>query len=422
MSVKAKRNDVVTTTPEGALEQLSQVVVADQEKQLATVAADVAPLNHSKALAALTPEEQKEIMTLADSIDPLAIEKVMHYGDAPLKATFEQCGAFLKDERGSQADQMVIAQVIELSKKAAESYEEFNLVLQEPNFFQKLLLKIFSGGKKRSDKVKNSAVTNYQLLMELKKSGESWLEMLRDAMEEIYASAMGDLEAVELLEKYLIAGKIAEERIQQELEVKRLTYEETGSQKDAYQYDEYKEGANLFAIRLSNLEKSRVMYHLSLAQLGLVKRSNRNVQISIHTQMENSMTLMAQQLRVAVLNAKNQEVLEGQKAITRLNDELMKEVSTAVGLTAKETEQLIYSGFYTVEAAKTAVKTVIDTCSTIEQTATEMLPKMKAETEELNKLISELEPHVKAIPMTENGSTNKNTKSTTKKGKGKLTF
>ena len=164
------------------------------------------------------------------------------------------------------------------------------------------------------------------------------------------------------------------------------------------------------------------MYHLSLAQLGLVKRSNRNVQVSIHTQMENSMTLMAQQLRVAVLNAKNQEVLEGQKAITRLNDELMKEVSTAVGLTAKETEQLIYSGFYTVEAAKTAVKTVIDTCSTIEQTATEMLPKMKAETEELNKLISELEPHVKAIPMTENGSTNKNTKSTTKKGKGKLTF
>ena len=252
MSKKAKRNNV-TTTPEGALEQLSQVAVTEQETQLATVAADVAPLNHCKALAALTQEEQKEIMTLADSIDPLAIEKVMHYGDAPLKATFEQCGAFLKDERGSQADQMVIAQVIELSKKAAESYEEFNIVLQEPNFFQKLLLKIFSGGKKRSDKVKNSAVTNYQLLMELKKSGESWLEMLRDAMEEIYASAMGDLEAVELLEKYLIAGKIAEERIQQELEVKRLTYEETGLQKDAYQYDEYKEGANLFAIRISNL-------------------------------------------------------------------------------------------------------------------------------------------------------------------------
>ena len=414
-----KRTEAVTETPEGALSQLNQAVTVSQDAQLATVAADVAPLNHSKALANMTPEEQQEIMTLSESIDPLAIEKVMHYGDAPLKATFDQCGAFLKDERGSQADQMVIDQVIELSKKAADSYAEFNLVLQESNFLQKLMLKLFSGGKRKSDKVKNSAVTNYQLLMELKKSGESWLEMLRDAMDEIYASAMGDLEAVELLEKYLIAGKIAEERIQKELETKRLTYEQTGSLTDAHAYDDYKEGCNLFAIRLSNLEKSRVMYHLSFAQLRLVKRSNRNVQVSIHTQMENSMALMAQQLRIAVLNAKNQEVLEGQKAITRLNDELMKEVSTTVGLTAEETEKLIYSGFYTVEAAKTAVKTVIDTCDRIEKTATEMLPKMKAETEELNNLISELEPLVQTIPMTEGSAT---TSKSIPEKKGKLTF
>ncbi len=38
---------------------------------------------------------------------------------------------------------------------------------------------------------------------------------------------------------------------------------------------------------------------------------------------------MAQQLRNAVLNAKTKEVLEGQKAMTRLNDELIKEISKA---------------------------------------------------------------------------------------------
>ena len=61
---------------------------------------------------------------------------------------------------------------------------------------------------------------------------------------------------------------------------------------------------------MANLEKSRVMYRLSIGQLALIKKSNRNVQIAIRTQVNNSMALMAQQLRNAVLNAKTKEVLE----------------------------------------------------------------------------------------------------------------
>lgn len=126
----------------------------------------------------------------------------MNYGSVALKTTFEQCGKFLKDERGSQADKEVIAQVIELSKKASNSYDDFNIVLQEPNVFQKLFLKVINGGKKsRTQKIQHSAVTNYKLLAELKSSCDSWLEMLKKAMEEVGYSAISDMETIRLLEK-----------------------------------------------------------------------------------------------------------------------------------------------------------------------------------------------------------------------------
>ena len=106
---------------------------------------------------------------------------------------------------------------------------------------------------------------------------------------------------------------------------------------------------------------------------------------------------MGQQLRNAVLNAKNREVIEGQKAITRLNDELIKDVSKTVGLTAEESEKLIYAGFYDVEAAKEAVQAVISSCQSIQTTAQEMLPKMKADMSQLNSLMEELEPYVDSV-------------------------
>lgn len=364
-------------------------------------AVNVVPLDCEKAFACLTEAEQKEIQTLANSIDVRRLDNVMDYGSIPLKNTFDQCGKFLKDERGSHADQEVIAQVIELSKKASTSYEDFNLVLQEPNLFQKVWLKVMKAGngkaKSQTEKLQKAAITNYKLLAELKKSSESWLKMLQDAMAIINESGGSDVKTINLLERYIIAGKMAQSRVESELSELQTQYQETGLQQYAQQYDELKEGYDLFLVTMSNLEKSRIMYKLSIGQLTLINRSNRNVQIAIKTQVNNSMALIGQQLRNAVLNAKTREVLEGQKAIARLNDELIKDVSKTVGLTAEQTESLIYSSFYDVEAAKEAITTVINSCKAIESTANEMLPKMRADMTQLEGLVEELEKHLSTV-------------------------
>ena len=356
---------------------------------------NVPPINVEAAFNALTPEEQQEVSQLADSIDVTRLDNVMAYGSEVLRKTFEQCGQFLKSESGSTADQEVIKRVVELTKKASDSYDDFELVLQEPNFWEKILLKLSSSKKKtRTQKIQTHAVTNYKLLVELKDSCESWLEMLIAAMGNITSSSMSDSENLELLEKYIIAGKMARARVEAELSQLQENSHNTGLRAQAKQYDELKQGYDIFVLRMNNLEKSRVMYYLSIAQLHLIKQSNINVQVSVRTQSENCITLIGQQLRNAVLNAKNQEVIEGQKALSRLSDELIKDVSHSIGVTAEEAEKLLYFGIYNADAAKEAVKTVITSCESIKHIAEEMLPKMEANITELNDLVEELKPYI----------------------------
>ena len=398
--MERRNNENVETTANetiGILETLTEVPTKPE---------DVVPLNIDKALASYTEAERKEIMDLANQIDAKKVDNLMNYASNVLLGTFEASGEFLKNEKGSTADQEVIKKVIELSQKAGDSNEDFNLALKEPSLFQKFLLKLSKGARKeRMEKIQESAVTNYQLLTELKKSCESWIEMLVEAMSEISVSGKNDVEQAILLEKYIIAGKI-EKRIREEISEIQKNAQETGLQKYEQEYAIVKEGYDIFEITMANLEKSRVMYRLSIGQLALIKKSNRNVQIAIRTQVNNSMALMAQQLRNAVLNAKTKEVLEGQKAMTRLNDELIKEISTSIGMTAEDTEKILYTTFYNTDAAKKAVETVINSCNEIQKVAEEMLPKMKAETEEINKLIEQLEPAVTKI------ATNKETTAT----------
>ena len=363
---------------------------------------DVLPINIQAAYDSLEPAEQQKITEVANSIDVTKFDNVMAYGSEVLRKTFEQCGQFLKSERGSEADQEVIKRVIELTKKASDSYEDFEMILKEPNFLEKTLLKLSSRKKNRTQKIKNHATTNYKLLVELKQSCEVWIKMLRDAMGDISYSELSDSENLQLLEKYIIAGKLAQTRIEGELQELQEEKQSTGLIAQSQKYDEIKEGYDIFVLRLNNLEKSRVMYYLSLGQLKLIKRSNKNVQISVHTQADNCTALIGQQLRNAVLNAKNQEVIEGQKALSRLSDELIKDVSHSIGITAEEAEKLLYYGIYNADAAKEAVKTVISSCENIKHVAEEMLPKMQADVTELNGLVEELRPYIE--PSTENSS------------------
>lgn len=358
---------------------------------------EVIPINYQKALASYSEEERQEILALADSIDVTRSDNVMSYGAIAIKDTFEQCGRILKEAKGSYADQEVIKKVIELSKKANDSNDEFNnLVLEQPNFFQRLVLKITSGSKSTSktEKIQKSAVTNYTLFTELAKSYESWTEILKNGMANIQDSALSDFDAVTAVEKYLIAGYIGGERTLKEMEELEKKHEETGLQVYAFDHQKMKDGYELFQRAMINLEKMRGAYYISLGQLAEMAKSNKNMQMVIQTQAKYCIALVGQQLRNALLNAQINEVVKGQKAIKGLSNELIKDVSESVGLTLQETEKAMYASFYDADAATTAFASIVSSYGEIGKTAEVMLPKMKDEIAKMQASIEEISPIV----------------------------
>ena len=358
----------------------------------------VATLNYKEAFLSYPEDQRKEIQALADAINVTEMDKVMAYGSNPLLATFDQCGKILKNEEGTSADQQVVQMVISLSKEANEQYEDFNLALKEPNFIEKILLRISS---KRSEKkmkdLQVKAATSYRLLKQLKESCDNWLDILKKSMFNTTSAKVDDVLIGELLEKYLVAGYMAMERLEQEISVKKEAFEKTGLQAAEDEYNTLKEGWGVLQIVLINLERSRVMYRLSVGQLSAIERTNRNLQISINTQSNNSMALMAQQLRNAILDAQNGEILRGYREITQLNNGLMKKVSANVAKNVKDSEELIYSGFYSLSAAKEATQYIIKSCQEIEQVGSEMLPKIQAELKEAHQLMDELTPYINQL-------------------------
>lgn len=369
-------------------------VLPQDENKPAVPSKELAPLS-TNSLSSFPADVQREIVALSEQINVTEIENVMSYGSIPLLRSFEQAGKILQDEAGSSADQMVIREVIELSKQANDSYEDFNLVLKEPNFLEKLFLKISKSAKDKHDAdVKYKAITNYKLLEQLMKSCDSWVEMLKDGWTKIHTSAMQDKLSCEELEKYIVAGRIAEQRIAAEVEQARLDYELSGLIADKEKYDNLKDGYETLQVVLLNLEKSRAAFVISIGQLFLQAKANKNTQIAVRTQRSHSMALASQQLRNAVLNAKTKIAIEGQKSLSALNSELMKKVSENTVLTAEESEKILLNGVYSVEAALEAAKTVIEGCDLIKKAREERAAEIEQELGKLENILTEIAPFV----------------------------
>lgn len=369
-------------------------ILTQDENNLAVPSKELAPLS-ATSLSTFPTDAQREIVALSEQINVTEIENVMSYGSIPLLRSFEQAGKILQDEAGSSADQMVIREVVELSKQANDSYEDFNLVLKEPNFLEKIFLKISKSAKDKHDAdVKYKAITNYKLLEQLMKSCDTWVEMLKDGWTKIHTSAMQDKLSCEELEKYIVAGRIAEQRIAAEVEQARLDYELSGLIADKEKYDNLKDGYETLQVVLLNLEKSRAAFVISIGQLFLQAKANKNTQIAVRTQRSHSMALASQQLRNAVLNAKTKIAIEGQKSLSALNSELMKKVSENTVLTAEESEKILLNGVYSVEAALEAAKTVIEGCDLIKKAREERAAGIEQELGKLETLLTEIAPFV----------------------------
>lgn len=395
---------------------------------------NIPALNYQAALASYTPDEQKEITELADKIDVLEDQKVMAYGAQPLISSFENVGKLLKEEQGSEADQRVMNEVRELSNMVNEKFEDFNLIIKKPGFLEKLFLSLSSEKKKqRNKKIHEAAITSYKLLMQLNSSYDSWLDMLREAMFQITSLSVSERMNTETLEKYIVAGYMACDKIEQLLVEKKEQYEQSGGLvKYEQEYEDLKDGYELFQRTLENLESSRFTNKLAIGELKLSERNNRRIQESVNAQKKHGMLVLAQQLGIAVLDAKNREVLEASQSVMRLTEELMKKVANNVALTAQESKQLVMIGFYSFSALQESLNTILNAFEEEKKGNEEIKAKKRAEIiegrkklEQLDAYISEVKqknPQIAAATTQTSKTTSSSTSSTSSVTSGTLQF
>ena len=413
------------TVPEEVIEVVGEVV-SEPSVNGSDTSSSVVPLT-SASLQHFKEEDREAILTLASSVDVTKFDKVAAYGSAPLMKIFSDASAIVKGFAGTSADQEVVELVRKLAEKASKSQEDFNIVISKPNFIESLFLKLSTRLKEKNDAdIKYKAISCYKLLEQLRDSCEAWIKNLEDNRVKIVQAAYSDRDTCYELEEYIVAGRIAEERLLEELETLREKWEESGLIEDKLEYENYKRGFENFKLKLVYLEKSRVANILSVGELGLQVRANENLQLTVKSQKDHSMALAIQQIRNALTDRRNREALEGQKTITKLNDELLQKVADGIALTAKESEELLLHGVYTVEAAAQAIQTVKTACADIIKAREEMVPKIELEVEKVKKLVEELSPVVDEIKSNTSigGETLKNanlsTSTTTKSGN--LTF
>lgn len=379
--------------PNAEIDVVKAVTIPIVDMKTQSESAKLAPIS-SASLQYYDEAVQKEILRIAGEIDVTQPEKVMAFGSIPIMRSFAAAGRILEEAQGTSADQEVVKMITELSRQARDSY---NLVIEEPNFLEKLVLKITSGFKSKDKDVRIKAISCFKILEKYIESCDIWIERLKKTHDEIMLSAHNDKTDCYELEQYIVAGHIAIERIEGDVKEAQQDWEETGLIAMKDRYEMLSEGLDMFRIVLLNLEKSRGAYGVSLGQLSLQLKTNRNVQIAIRSQKNNSSALAAQQLRNAYFNAVNQEVLESQKAITQLNDELMKKVAEGSKLTAEESERILTNGVYTVEAALLAAQTVIDGCNSIRQIREERVVEISTQMDKLKTLVDELAPYVEKL-------------------------
>lgn len=377
---------------EGEVIEVAEAAIVEVQENTETKT-ELAPLS-SKSLEHYDESTKKEILRIANEIDVTQFEKTMSYGSIPIMRSFESAGKILQAAQGTSADQEVVRMVTDLAKQAKDSY---NLVIEEPNFFQKLILKITSGIKDESKEVKVRAISCFKILEQYIKSCDRWIDSLKKTHDDMMLSAHNDKNDCYELEQYIVAGYIAKDRIEAEVDDARKDWEQTGLIETKDRYDMLSEGLDMFQVVLLNLEKSRGAYGVSLGQLALQVKANRNIQIAIRSQKNNSSALAAQQLRNAYFDAVNRDALEGQKAITQLNNELMKKVAEGSKLTAEESEQILVHGVYTVEAALLAAQTVIDGCNSIKKIREERVGEISTQMDKLKTLVDELAPYVENL-------------------------
>ncbi len=367
---------MINLTLDGAEENTvkEETAVTTVEKDLNTQIAEIA-----KQAETLTPEEQKQVDEFAEKIDLHDAAVVSRYGESARTKATGFADEALKTVTGRDTGEIgkLLSQLTVQVKKCDPG---------EPGGF-----KLMKTAKRKIEeiKVQYGKVSNAVDSIAKELEGQR-MKLLVDieGLDKMYDE---NLEYYKELTMYILAGKRKlEEAKSGELEELRKKAEETGTQEDAWAYQDFKERIAQFEKQIYDMELTRTTCMQMAPQIRMVQKNDQDMARSLYTSSTDTISLWKRRIALALAIENSRQATEMQKAVSDITNQMLREQSAALKMNAVEAAKESERGVVDIETLKQANADIISMISDVTRIQEEGREKRKLAEAELQNIEDEL--------------------------------
>ena len=296
----------------------------------------------------LSPEEQKQVDEFAATIDLHDSAVVSRYGESARTKATGFADEALKTVTGRDTGEIgkLLSQLTVQVKKCDPG---------EPGGF-----KLLKSAKRKVEEIKvqygkvSTAVDSIARELEGQR-----MKLLVDieGLDRMYDE---NLEYYKELTMYIIAGKkrLEEAKTGELAELKKKA-EESGTQEDAWAYQDFKERIAQFEKQIYDMELTRTTCMQMAPQIRMVQKNDQDMARSLYTSSTDTISLWKRRIALALAIENSRQATDMQRAVSDLTNQMLKEQSAALKMNAVEAAKEAERGIVDIETLKQANADII---------------------------------------------------------------
>ena len=365
---------MINLTLDGAEEKTAVQTVASEDsagEQISEI---------MKQAEALTPEEQKQVEEFVQKIDLHDSAVISRYGESARTKATGFADEALKSVTGRDTGEIgkLLSQLTVQVKKCDPGESTGGL-------------KFMKSAKKKIEeiKVQYGKVSNAVDSIAKELEGQRMKLLVDiDGLDRMYDE---NLEYYRELTMYIMAGRQKlEEARSGELEELRKKAEETGSQEDAWAYQDFKERIAQFEKQIYDMELTRTICMQMAPQIRMVQKNDQDMARSLYTSSTDTISLWKRRIALALAIENSRQATEMQKAVSDITNQMLKEQSAALKTNAVAAAVEAERGIVDIETLKQANADIISMINDVTRIQEEGREKRKTAEAELRGIEDEL--------------------------------
>ena len=331
-----------TSLTEEVTDQIADVqeaAAAIAEMPIIDLEAEAKPAAEENSLAKFTPDEQRQIKSVAEKIDITDSNAVLSYGASAQRKVSDFADGALASVRGKdmgETGQVLSSLIVELKSNSEEKQGLFN--------------KLFGSAEKNFERLKaqySTTEANIDRLVKILEGHEE--QLLKDIvqLDKLYDKNKLYFKEVSM---YIEAGKLRLEKARnEELPALQAKAKETNSPEDAQAAQDFADMITRFEKKLYDLELSRTVCLQSAPEIRMVQNSDTIMSEKIHSTIINVIPMWKTQMVLALNNYHTQKAIEAQNAVTEATNEMLRKNAEALHQSSVETAKASERGIVDIE-------------------------------------------------------------------------